>query len=69
LTSIPGTVTARRMGRPPMNVKETKVRLNDDQPERIEALVGKNRMAEFIREAVERELKRREKKAVNNSGT
>jgi hypothetical protein len=26
-----------------MNVKETKVRLNDDQPERIEALVGKNR--------------------------
>jgi hypothetical protein len=29
--------------------------------ERIEALVGKNRMAEFIREAVERELKRREK--------
>jgi predicted DNA-binding protein len=61
LTSIPGTVTARRMGRPSMNVKETKVRLNDDQRERIAALVGKNKMAEFIREAVERELKRREK--------
>ncbi|MCK1479359.1 GIY-YIG nuclease family protein [Bradyrhizobium sp. 197] len=56
-------------GRPSLGVKETKVRLNDDQPDRIEALVGKNRMAEFIREAVERELKRREKRAVNNSGT
>jgi len=31
--------------------------------ERIEAIVGKNRMAEFIREAVEKELKRREAKA------
>lgn len=46
-----------------MNVKETKVRLTDEQRERIEALVGKNRMAEFIREAVERELKRRERKS------
>jgi len=52
------------MGRPPLNVKETKVRLADDQRRRIEALVGKNRMAEFIREAVERELARREASSV-----
>ncbi len=30
-------------------------------PERIDALVGKNKRAEFIRQAVEAELKRREK--------
>jgi predicted DNA-binding protein len=50
-----------RMGRPPLNVKPTVVRLPVEQVERIEALVGKNRMAEFIREAIERELKRRER--------
>lgn len=61
LTNIPGTLIARRMGRPALNVKETKVRLTDEQRERIEALVGPNQMAAFIREAVERELKRREK--------
>lgn len=55
------------MGRPPMNVKETKVRLTLETRERIEALVGPNRMAEFIREAVERELKRREKAAKDES--
>jgi predicted DNA-binding protein len=49
------------MGRPPLNLVETKVRLRDDQPERIEALVGANRMATFIREAIDRELDRREK--------
>lgn len=54
-------VTARRMGRPALNVKETKVRLTDEQRRRIEALVGPNRMALFIREAVEAELGRREK--------
>lgn len=48
-------------GRPPMNVKETKVRLREGQRERIEALVGDNRMAQWIREAVERELRRQEK--------
>lgn len=36
------------------------VRLPADLPERIDALVGKNRRAEFIRDAVERELKRQE---------
>jgi hypothetical protein len=61
LTNIPGTVMARRMGRPPLNVKETKVRLTEEQRDRIRELVGEQGMAQFIREAVERELKRREK--------
>ena len=48
------------MGRPPMHVMETKVRLTDDMRERIEAIVGPNRMASFIREAIENELNKRE---------
>ena len=48
------------MGRPSLNVKETKVRLTADQRDRIEVLVGANRMAIFIREAVDNELERRE---------
>jgi predicted DNA-binding protein len=50
------------MGRPPMQVKTTVIRLTEDSLERIDAIVGPNRRAEFIREAVERELKRRERK-------
>lgn len=61
--NLPISGTPARMGRPPLNVKPTVVRLSAEALERIEALVGKNRMAEFIREAVERELKRRERKA------
>lgn len=61
LTTFPGTDTARRMGRPPMDLEETKVRLNAGTKQRIAALVGENRMAVFIREAVEAELIRREK--------
>jgi hypothetical protein len=48
------------MGRPPLNVKETKVRLTDEQRKRIEMLVGPNRMAVFIREAIDAELGRRD---------
>jgi len=62
LTNFPGTVTQHRMGRPPLNVKETKVRLSEEARRRIEALVGANRMAGFIREAVDNELDRRERR-------
>ncbi|MFI0848654.1 hypothetical protein ACH196_32180 [Mesorhizobium sp. IMUNJ23232] len=48
------------MGRPPLNVRETKVRLTDEQRGRIEAIVGSYGMAKFIREAIEHELERRE---------
>ena len=67
MTNIPGTVISRRMGRPPLSIKsdtvETKVRMTTETKKRIEALIGPNRMAEFIREAIERELKRREKRS------
>jgi Arc/MetJ-type ribon-helix-helix transcriptional regulator len=51
------------MGRPSLKVTPVLVRLPADVPARIDALVGKQRRAEFIREAVERELARREKEA------
>ena len=60
--NLPILANPGRMGRPPLNVKPTVVRLSEETLRRIEALAGKNRMAEFIREAVERELKRRERK-------
>lgn len=50
----------RRMGRPPLGVKLTTVRLAKAVMDRIDALCGPNRRGEFIREAVERELTRRE---------
>ena len=49
------------MGRPPLGVKETKVRLTDEQRARITKLVGENRMAAWIREAVEEKLARDER--------
>lgn len=52
------------MGRPPLKLnietKATQVRLTADVRARIEAVAPK-RMAEFIREAIERELARRER--------
>lgn len=45
-----------------MQVKTTVVRLTEDSLDRIDAIVGPNKRAEFIREAVEKELKRRERK-------
>ncbi|MFG1393711.1 hypothetical protein [Xanthobacter agilis] len=61
LTHFPISDNGRRMGRPPLNVKPTLVRLTDDVRQRIETLVGPNRMAVFIREAIEAELLRRER--------
>jgi len=49
------------MGRPPLKVKPILVRLKEGVPERIEALVGKQKRAKFIRDAVDAELARREK--------
>jgi len=49
------------MGRPPLGVKSTVVRLPQGLGERIDALVGKQKRASFIREAVEREVARLEK--------
>lgn len=60
MTHYPITDKPRAMGRPPLNVTPTLVRLTDDVRARIEKIAGKNRMAGFIREAVEAELTRRE---------
>lgn len=49
-----------RMGRPPLGVKATVVHLGIGVPERIDALVGKRRRSEFIRDAVEHALNERE---------
>lgn len=58
------------MGKPPLKAdsptRSTTVRLTEDIFERIERVAGKNRMAKFIREAVERELERREAEAGDN---
>ena len=48
------------LGRPKLGVKQTTVRLTPEARARIEALVGSRGMAPFIREAVMRELERRE---------
>jgi hypothetical protein len=48
------------MGRPPLGMKPTTIRLTTDTIRRIEGLVGNRRLALFIREAVENELQRRE---------
>lgn len=61
LTEKARSAKSPRVGRPKMDVKATVVRLPEGVGERIDALCGKNRRAEFIREAVERELSRRER--------
>lgn len=54
--------TKPRMGRPPLkrNVETivSAVRLSADVVARIDAIAGPNKRGEFIREAVERELRR-----------
>ncbi|WP_414832172.1 hypothetical protein [Afifella sp. YEN Y35] len=59
LTNFPGTVSRKKMGRPPLKVRETKVRLTEEQRRAIEELVGQNRMSAFIREAIDAEIIRR----------
>lgn len=63
MTTFQIAATPVRMGRPPLGMKPTQVRLPADLRGRIEALVGQNQMAQFIREAVENEIDRRERSA------
>ena len=48
------------MGRPPLNVKSTNIRLSEGLGERIDKLVGRQRRAAFIRDVLEREVERLE---------
>ncbi|MHC2481298.1 YlcI/YnfO family protein [Rhizobium leguminosarum] len=58
MTDFPISDSPPRMGRPTLNVKPVLVRLPEGTPERIDALVGPKKRAEFIRNAVEKELQR-----------
>jgi len=49
-----------------LNVKVTAVRLTVEMMARIEAVAGKNRMSQFLREAAEAELLRREASAASH---
>lgn len=62
MKNIPISNSHSRMGRPPMHRKPTVVRLDADLPKRIDkVLAAKEKRADLIRLAIERELKRREK--------
>ena len=51
--NFPISATPGRMGRPPMNVKPMIVRLGEDVPDRIDAVLEpKEKRADLIREAV-----------------
>ncbi len=49
--------TATRMGRPPLNMKKTKIAFPAETLDRIRDLVGDKHMSKFIRDAVEGALK------------
>lgn len=59
---------APRMGRPPLGVVKTTIRLPAGVGPRIDALVGENRRADFIRKAVEEKLERDERAAAVRLG-
>lgn len=61
MTQLTAPHMHRRMGRPPLNMKSTNVRFPAELLDKIDALVGDRHRAKFIREAVERELRRRER--------
>lgn len=73
LREFPQTDTARRMGRPPLSLGSrtitTAVRLTADVMRRIESVAGPNRMAAFIREAVEEKLQREEHDEVSKKSS
>ena len=48
------------MGRPPLNVKPIVIRLSVETIARIDTVAGKHRRSQFLREAAEAELSRRE---------
>lgn len=55
-----------RMGRPPLNVRPTMIRLSAEMVARIEAVAGKRQVSQFLREAAQAELLRREAQAASH---
>jgi metal-responsive CopG/Arc/MetJ family transcriptional regulator len=47
------------MGRPKMDVKPTLIRLPEGMAKEIDKIAGPGKRADFIRQAIEREIKRR----------
>ena len=68
LITFPSPVMTRRMGRPAMNLEETKVRLTAGAKARIITLVGDNQMATFIRHAVDEAIRRAESEKQKANG-
>jgi len=59
--NLPISDSVRPMGRPKMNVKMTAVRLGLEMPARIDAVLRpREKRADLIREAIEKELALRE---------
>ncbi len=56
MTHFTAPVSSGRMGRPPLNVRSTNVRITNEVKDRIRAQVGDKGMAQFIREAIEEKL-------------
>lgn len=59
--NFPISATSGKMGRPPLHLKPRLIRLSARAIDEIEALVGKNRLSQFVREAIDREIERRKK--------
>jgi len=70
LTILLEAGTTRPMGRPPLkrNVETvvTTIRITADMAARIDALAGPNKRSDFIREAIEAELDRREREPLKS---
>ena len=62
LSDFPISIMFGGMGRPPLNVKPTVVRLPKGVAEQIDSIAGKKNRAKFIRAAIFNELKRLERK-------
>jgi hypothetical protein len=56
LTKTRKEVQRGGVGRPPLKMEPMILRLPKEVKDRIDAMVGKKRRAQFIREAIEREL-------------
>ena len=66
LTEVGAPSSAKGVGRPKINQEQTPARLAAGTLARIDALLSdKEKRSDFIREAIEREIERREDKGVS----
>ncbi|WP_441256056.1 hypothetical protein [Tardiphaga sp. 285_C5_N1_2] len=60
MTQFTAPDSAGRMGRPPLGNRSTNVRISEEVKDRIRELVGDKGMAQFIRDAIDEKLAKRE---------